>query len=230
MWFLQTSVDALALPTDSVGRVALTGNVASWHHLVREHTFGADERAAISTMPLRWSIWAWQQAGRRVLLHDTVSMHEPLAEMVRAEPMRACIFTRFPTPGKRLADNTLEMIVVVPPEHFDRYESLVRFAMTLPCGHVSMTVRSPVAINEQGALSDVRELVVPGQVALAEGLEFVVARSKPEKLSKTDLRAERRSAPMMHSPANLLYDEGDDWLLFAADRPEAAETLEESIL
>lgn len=229
MWFLQTSVDAIALPTDSVGQIALTGNVTPWHHLVREHTFGTDERAAISEMPLRWSIWSWQQAGRRVLLHDTVAMHEPLAEMVRAEPMRACIFTRYPLPGKRLGDKTLEMIVVVPPEHFARYESLIRFAMTLPTGHVSMSVRSPAAYHGEEETQGTRQLVVPGQVSVAEGLEMVVARSKPEKLAKTDLRNERRTSPMMHSPANLIYDDGDDWLLFAA-QPEATNSLEDSIL
>ena len=96
MWFNQTPVETLALPTDNVGRTTLTGSVPAWHHLVRDNTFAEAGRAAISDLPIKWSIWAWQQTGRRVQLHDTIAAHEPLAEMVRAEPYRCCVFTRFP--------------------------------------------------------------------------------------------------------------------------------------
>ncbi|MEO7997561.1 MAG: hypothetical protein ABI852_08955 [Gemmatimonadaceae bacterium] len=228
MWFIQTSVDALALPTDSVGRTTLTGSADAWNHLVRDNSFDGDERSAISNTPLKWSIWAWQQLGRRVQLHDAIAAHEPLAEMVRAEPMRACVFARFPKPGKRQADNTLELIVVVPPEQFARYETLVQFAMTLPSGHVSISVPSPLAILNADANVTNRSLITPGTNGLVEGLEMVVARGQVKTLSKTDLRSERRSAPTVHAPANLLHDDGDDWLLFAADRQEEVPELEDS--
>lgn len=228
MWYIQTPVDALALPTDSVGRTTLTGSVGTWHHLVRDNSFDADERLAISNMPLKWSIWAWQQFGRRVQLHDTIAAHEPLADMVRTEPMRACVFARFPKPGKRQADNTLELIVVVPPEQFARYETLVQFAMTLPSGHVSITVPSPVAQRDADGSIATRSLITPGTAGLVEGLEMTVARGAATKLSKTDLRSERRSTPTVQAPANLLHDDGDDWLLFAADRQEDVPVMEEA--
>lgn len=227
MWFIQTSVDALALPTDSVGRTTLTGSVGAWDHMVRDNSFDAEERSILSNTPLKWSIWAWQQFGRRVQLHDAIVMHEPLAEMVRTEPMRACVFARFPRPGKRQADNTLEVIVVVPPEQFARYESLVQFAMTLPSGHVSITVPAPIAMVGVDGNATSRSLITPGTIGLVEGLEMVVARGTTVKLSKTDLRSERRSTPTVHAPANLLHDDGDDWLLFAADRQEEVPVLEE---
>ena len=217
MWFIQTPVNTLTLPTDNVGRTTLTGSVISWHHMVRDNTFGESDRAAISGMPVNWSIWSWQQAGRRVQLHDTIAAHEPLAGMVRAEPFRACVFTRFPSPGKRQSDNTIELIMVVPPEQFSRYESLVQFAMTLPQGHVSMTLQSPVVATQEMAVAASRTIITPGSHSLTEGLEMVVARSKAAKLSSADLRQERRSAPPARGPAHILHDDGDDWLLFAAE-------------
>lgn len=218
MWFIQTPVDALALPTDSAGHATLTGNVIAWHHLVRDSSFGADERLLISNVPVKWSIWAWQQMGRRVQLPDAITVHEPLADMVRAEPMRACVFARFPKVGKRQADNTIELIVVVPPEQFARYESLVQFAMTLPSGHVSITVPSPVVAHRSDATATDRALIAPDSYGLIEGLGMTVARGKAQLLSKTEIRGERRTVPAVEVPANLLHDDGEDWLLFAADQ------------
>jgi hypothetical protein len=229
MWSLHTAVETLALPTDSVGRTTLTGTAGAWHHLVRESSHDNDNRAAISAMPVRWSIWAWQQLGRRVQLHDTISSHELLADMVRAEPFRACILARFPEPGKRQADNTIELIVVVPPEQFDRYESLVQFAMTLPSGHISMTIPSPlVQAHEIGEVAEPR-LITPGTSSLMEGLEMVVARGKAEKLTRADLRRDRRARKERGGPAHLLQDDGDDWLLFAAEKRDEEEALEDSV-
>ncbi|MEP6833728.1 MAG: hypothetical protein ABJB74_10045 [Gemmatimonas sp.] len=217
MWFIQTPVDTLALPTDNVGRTTLTGSVIAWNHLVRDHTFDESDRAAISGMPIRWSIWAWQQLGRRVQLHDTIAMHEPLADMVRTEPFRVCALVRFPEPGKRQSDNTIELIMVVPPEQFSRYEALVQFAMTLPAGHVAMTLPSPVVPANELAVVQSSRLIVPGTYSLMEGVEMVIARGTATKLSNADLRPERRSAPELRGPAHLLHDDGDDWLLFASE-------------
>lgn len=240
MWFIQTSVDTLALPTDSEGRPTLTGSASAWQHLVRDSAFPSDERARISEMPINWTMWAWQQVGRRVQLHNTVAVHLELAEMVRTEPFRACVLVRFPQPGKRQADNVINVIIVLPPEQFARYEALVKFAMTLPAGLVAITMPAPVALAEQSdsALSDPAyvhtlhmvgpertrdsvngedcRLVVPGTQALLEGLEMVVARSAPTLMSKADLRGERRGEPQIHAAAKLLQDNGDDWLLFRA--------------
>ena len=228
MWFIQTTVETLALPTDNVGRSRLTGSVTAWHHLVRDNTFAEPDRAAISQMPINWSIWGWQQLGRRVQLHDTIAMHEPLAEMVRAEPYRCCVFTRFPESGKRQSDRTIELIMVVPPEQFSRYEALVQFAMTLRAGHVSMTLRSPVLPTKEIALAKSQTLITPGTHSLTEGAEMVVARGKATKMSSADLRPERRSAPPEHGPAHILHDDGDDWLLFAAEPVSEPGILEDS--
>ena len=229
MWFIQTPVDTLALPTDNVGRTTLTGSVLPWYQLVRDNTFAEGDRAAISEMPVKWSIWAWQQMGRRVQLHDTIAMHEPLAEMVRAEPYRACVFTRFPKAGKRQSDNTIELIMVVPPEQFGRYETLVQFAMTLPAGHVSMTLPSPVVPLLEMAVAKSHTLIRPGTHSLTEGVEIVVARGVVTKLGSADLRQERRNSPPTRGPAHILHDDGDDWLLFAAKPSESPERLEDSI-
>lgn len=229
MWFIQTPVDALAIPTDSVGHTALTGSVSVWHHLVRDNSFGTDERALISNTPLKWSIRAWQQMGRRVQLHDAIAAHEPLAEMVQAEPMRAYILALFPKTGKRQADNTIELIVVVPPEQFARYESLVQFAMTLPSGHLSITVPSPIVARQTDATDTDRTLIGPDSYALLEGMGMTVARGKAQTLSKTELRGERRTVPVVQPPANILHDDGDDWLLFAAAPKEGTPALEDSI-
>lgn len=217
MWFIQTPVDALALPTDSVGRTTLTGSVNAWHHLVRDNAFGEESRGVIAAMPVQWGIWTWQQLGRRVQLHDTIASNEPLAEMVRAEPHRACVLACYPKPGKRQSDKTIELIVVVPPEQFSRYEALVRFAMTLPAGHVSMTLPTPVVPVHELAAIEPPKLITPGTHSLMEGLDIVIARGKVTKFSKTDLRQERRRAPATEGPAHLLSDEGEDWLLFAAE-------------
>lgn len=216
MWFIQTPVDALALPTDHDGRTTLTGRASAWHHLVRDNTFAEADRGAISEMPLQWSLCAWQQVGRRVQLHESIAIHEHLAEMVRVEPYRACVLARYPQPGMRQSDNTLELIIVVSPEQFTRYEALLRFAMTLPAGHVSLTLPSPVVPSQEIGDVSAPRLITPGTYSLVEGLKVVIARGAALKMSSDDLRQERRSAPVAQNPAHLLDEETDDWLLFAA--------------
>ena len=227
MWYIQTAVDALALPTDGAGRTTLTGETTAWQHLVRDNAFGIDERAAISAVPITWSIWAWQQLGRRVQLHDVIAQHVALVEAVRAEPMRVSALARFPKAGKRLADNVIELIFVVPPDQFARYESLVHFAMTLPSGHISLTVPSPVLTPEFGADTNVHPLMHADSCVLLHSLELVVARGAAQTVSTIDLRNERRSAPRVHTPATLIVDDGDDWLLFAANRSDETPALED---
>ena len=216
MWFIQTPVDALALPSDELGRTTLTGKCLAWYHLVNDHAFSEHERSAIAEMPVQWSMSAWQEVGRRVQLPDAIVAHEELGEMVRAEPYRACVLARYPQPGKRQSDKTLELIVVVPPEQFTRYEELVRFAMMLPAGHVSMTLASPVVPPPVLATTDLPRLITPGTRSLMEGMEIVVARGEATKKSAADLRPERRRAPVSQDAAHLLEEAGDDWLLFAA--------------
>lgn len=216
MWFIQSPVDALLLPTDGVGRSTLTGNVAPWQHLVRDSTFSPDSRVEISSARLRWSIWPWQQTGRRVQLPEALAGHESLAFMVRAEPTRACVFAHFPKPGKRTSDDTIELIVVVPPEHFHRYELLVHFAMTLPSGHVGLTIPSPVLTRELEDGSHVRALIDPGSNAVMEGMEMVVARAKPQKFTRAEIRVERRANAPDPKRNHAVHDDDDEWRLFAA--------------
>ena len=123
----------------------------------------------------------------------------------------------FPEPGNRQTDNTIEVIMVVPPEQFVRYESLLQFAMTLPAGHVSMTLRSPTVPVREFAVAESRVLVTPGTHSLTEGVEMVVSRASSTKMSKDDLRPERRKSQELRGPAHILHDDGDDWLLFAAE-------------
>lgn len=216
MWFIQTPVDTLLLPTDGVGRSTLTGSVASWQHLVRDNTLSSGARAAIASAPLRWSIWPWQQTGRRVQLPEALAGHESLAFMVRAAPTRACIFVHFPKPGKRTSDGTMEVIIVVPPEHFNRYESLVHFAMTLPSGYVGLTVPSPLLTRELEDGSHVRMLIDPGSDAVMEGMEMLVARAKPQKFTRADIRVERRTNVVDASRTLAGHDDDEEWRLFAA--------------
>jgi hypothetical protein len=206
------------------------GSVLPWYHLVRTNTFAADERTDLAATPVQWSIWTWEQVGRRIQLHDTIVAHEPLAEMVRAEPLRPCVFSKFPLPGKRASDKTIELVVVVPPEQFARYESLVKLAMALPTGHLAITFPAPAVVNPDRHGDSKPHLISPGLSCLTEGLEMVVSRAPAKEFSTADLRSERRSAPAVHAPAKILHDDGDDWLLFAAEQPlEKQEPAEPSI-
>ncbi|MBC8088582.1 MAG: hypothetical protein H7Z40_15055 [Phycisphaerae bacterium] len=216
MWFIQTSVDALLIPTDQTGRSTLTGTAASWHHLVRDSAYGVDARADIASAPVRWSIWPWQQSGRRVQLPEALVGNEPLAFMVRAEPTRACVFADFPKPGKRRSDSTIEVIVVVPPEHFSRYESLVHFAMTLPAGYVGLTVPAPALMRDREDGAHARSLITPGTSAAMEGMEMVIARARAHKYNKSEIRPERRIMSVDAAPSSNRHDDDDEWLLFAA--------------
>ena len=65
--------------------------------------------------------------------------------------------------------------------------------------------------------------------SLTEGVEMVVARGVAAKLSTADLRQERRNSPPARGPAHILHDDGEDWLLFAAERLESPETMEDAI-
>ncbi len=229
MWFIQTSVDALLLPTDGVGRSTLTGNAASWHHLVRDSAFSSESRAEIAAAPVRWSIWPWHHTGRRVQLPEALAKHESLAFMVRAEPTRACVFARFPLPGKRTMDSTIEVIVVVPPEHFSRYEALVHFAMTIPSGYLGLTLPAPALTRDCDDAAHPPTLVAPGRHAMMEGMEMVVARAKPQKYTKSDIREERRIVPAFGSQTEFAHDDDEEWLLFAAAPiHEQTEALENS--
>jgi hypothetical protein len=216
MWFIQTSVDALLLPTDGAGRCTLTGSATAWQHLVRGGGFTVDARADVAEMPVRWSIWPWEQAPRRVQLPDALAGYESLAFMVRAEPTKACVFVNFPKPGKRKNDGIIEVIVVVPPETFSRYETLVHFAMTLPAGYVALTLPAPAVTREHEAADGAPVLIEPGSNALMQGLEMVVARAKPQKFSKADIRPERRSTTVTKTNGLRTSEEDEEWLAFAA--------------
>lgn len=227
MWFLQTSVDALLLPTDGAGRTTLTGNVSPWHHLVRNTAHAVSARTQIVEAPVRWSIWPWQQAGRRVQLPAALAGNESLAFMVRAEPARACVYAHFPEPGKRKSDRTIELIVVVPPEHFNRYEALIHFAMTLPSGFVGLTVPAPALLRDGEEGGHASTLIGPGSSAVMEGMEMVVARGKLQKYGRGDIRTERRLLRFSNARGEVVHDDDDEWLLFAASPlHEQAETLE----
>jgi hypothetical protein len=229
MWYIQTPVDALLLPTDGAGRCTLTGNAPAWHHLVRDSAFDEELRADIATAPVRWSIWAWQQLGRRAQLPEQLAGNESLAFMVRAGPTRACVFAHYPMPGKRKSDGTIEVIVVVPPDHFARYEALMHFAMTLPSGYLGLTVPAPAVVRNQEDGTSVRTLIEQGSSAIMDGMEMVVARAKPQKYSRSDIRTERRIVPEHATHARSAHDDDDEWLLFAAaPQEEQAEDLESS--
>lgn len=216
MWFIQTSVDALLLPTDGAGRTTLTGTATAWYHLVRDAAYSVESRTEIVSAPVRWSIWPWQQLGRRVLLPEPLVGHEALSFMVRAEPTRACVFAHFPKPGKRKSDGTIEVIVVVPPEHFARYESLVHFAMTLPDGYLALTFPAPAVSRDHEDGAPARALIQPGLSAVMEGMEMVVARAKPSKFTKADIRTERRVHQPHAANQSAVHDDDEEWLLFAA--------------
>lgn len=222
MWYLQTPVESLLLPTDAEGHPTLAGNIAPWHHVVRSGSHSVDERISIASAPVRWTIWAWQQRARRVLLPDALAANQALARMMRVQPSRACAWTHFPKPGKRRSDQTIEVVVVVPPDHFSRYESLVRFAMTMASGYVALTLPVPavpaVPRKEDDDLAP-DPLIGPASEAVMEGMEMVVSRAKVQKFGRGDLRAERRTLEGNALPHTLSPDEDDDWLLFAAAPP-----------
>ncbi|MDQ6610951.1 MAG: hypothetical protein M3Y64_00845 [Gemmatimonadota bacterium] len=221
MWFIQTSVDALSLPTDSAGRTVLTGQVPGWHHIVRFSTPGAERNCgALVSARLQWSIWPWQQNGSRIHLDDSAAMPQELLQMVRNDPHRACSLAEFRADGKRTLDATLQLSIVVPPEQFIRYETLIRFAMTLPSGTVSLTLPEPVRPFEGEPAENSATFIAPGEGCLMEGLELAVARAKPKKFTRRDLQADRRVQPSLEVPAHALNEHGDEWYLFRRDEPQ----------
>lgn len=224
MWYLQTAVESLILPTDAEGHTTLAGNIAPWHHVVRSGSHSVEERIAIAAAPVRWTIWAWQQRARRVLLPDALAANQALARMMRAQPSRACAWAHFPKPGKRRSDQTIEVVVVVPPDHFSRYESLVRFAMTMASGSVALTLPVPAvpAVPGKEGHPTPDPLIGPASEAVMEGMEMVVSRAKGQKFGRGDLRAERRTPGEDTRSPTLSPDEDDDWLLFAAAPPVKA--------
>lgn len=224
MWYLQTPVESLILPTDAVGHTTLAGNIAPWHHVVRSGSHAVEERIAIASAPVRWTIWAWQQRARRAVLPDALASNHALARLMRTQPAHACAWAHFPKPGKRRSDRTIEVVVVVPPDHFSRYASLVQFAMTMSSGYVALTLPVPVvpALPRQEDGPTLDSLIAPAREAVMEGMEMVVSRAKVQKFDRGDLRAERRTFGESVLSDDLSPDEDDDWLLFAAAPPVKA--------
>ena len=218
VWFIQTSVDALILPTDSVGRTTLSGNVAAWYHIIRNSAQCVEKNGnVLASARLRWSIWPWQQNGSRIHVNDNTAISPQLLQMVRDEPHRVCAFANFRPNGKRQLDATVELGIVVPPDRFTRYESLVQFAMTLPSGTITLTLPDPMVFDEMKDDTHSATLIEPGHSCLIEGIELVVSRAKPAKFSRRDLQVDRRAAPVAQVVANALNDPGDEWYLFRRD-------------
>lgn len=230
MWSLQTEVESLMLPADGSGRAMLVGTVMPWDHLVRDTVHSMESREAIVAAPVRWSIWPWHNSGRKVQLPQSLAHHEDLEFMVRTDPSRACLLARYPKPGRRSADGTIELIVVVPPEQFNRYDQLVRFAMTMPSGYLGMTIKAPAIFREEADGIRHAALIEPGTHALMEGIELVVARAKPQAFTKADIRPERRLSAVAAEQLEEREEDDDEWMMFAAVQiEEDAEVVEDSV-
>ncbi|MEP6779457.1 MAG: hypothetical protein ABJC26_06170 [Gemmatimonadaceae bacterium] len=224
MWFIQTSVDALVLPSDNAGRTTLTGSVPAWHHIIRNSQHDAEtDGVQLASAALHWSIWPWQQNGSRIHVNDNPAIAPQLLQMVRDEPHRACAFANFRPQGKRQLDASIELGIVVPPDHFTRYESLVRFAMTMPTGMLTLTTRDPLVVSNAQHEITRASLMGPGNNCLLEELELVVSRAKPTKFSKRDLQLDRRAVPKSDATAHLANDFGDEWYLFRAEPTDETE-------
>ena len=230
MWFLQTEVESLMLPADGAGRAMLVGTVTPWHHLVRDTVHSMQSRETIATAPVRWSIWPWQNSGRKVQLPQSLAHLEDLEFMVRTDPSRVCLLAKFPTPGRRTSDGTIELIAVVPPEQFNRYDQLVRFAMTMPSGFLGMTIKAPAIFREEADGIRHAALIEPGTHALMEGIELVIARAKPQTFTKDDIRPERRLSAINADEIESREEDDDEWMMFAAvPAEEEAEAVEDSV-
>lgn len=226
MWFIQTSVDALALPTDKEGRTTLSGTVPAWNHIIRNSQHDAEKGGVeLASAALHWSIWPWQQNGSRIHVNDNAAIAPQLLQMVRDEPHRACVFANFRAQGKRQLDASIEIGIVVSPDHFDRYKSLVRFAMTMPCGMLTLTTHDPLVVDDTQNDVPAASLIGAGTNCLLEGLELVVSRAKPIKFSKRDLQIDRRAVPTSDVNSHLRSDFGDEWYLFRVE--PTAETEED---
>lgn len=218
MWFIQTSVDALVLPTDNAGRTTLTGSVAAWNHIIRNSQHDAEKGGIeLASAALNWSICPWQQSGSRIHVNENPAIPPDLLQMIRDEPHRACVFANYHPQGKRQVDTTIELGIVVPPDHFNHYESLVRFAMTMPTGMLTLTTRDPLIVGDAQHDLDNASLIGPGTNCLLEGLELVVSRAKPTTFTKDDLRMDRRAVPKSDANAQVVNDFADEWYLFRAE-------------
>lgn len=230
MWFLQTEVESLMLPADGSGRAMLVGTVSPWNHLVRDTVHSMESRQAIAAAPVRWSVWPWHNSGRKVQLPASLAHHEDLEFMVRTDPSRVCLLARYPKPGRRASDGTIELIAIVPPEHFNRYDQLVRFAMTMPSGYLGMTIKAPAIFREEADGIRHTALIEPGTHALMEGIELVVARAKPHGFTRDDVRPERRVSAVDADQLADRDEDDDEWMMFAAvPVEEEPESIEDSV-
>lgn len=230
MWSLQTEVESLMLPADGAGRAMLVGTVAPWNHLVRDTNHSIESREAIAAAPVRWSIWPWHNSGRKVQLPASLAHHEDLEFMVRTDPSRVCLLARYPKPGRRVSDATIELVAIVPPEQFARYDQLVRFAMMMPSGYLGMTIKAPATFREEADGIRHAALIEPGTHALMEGIELVVARTKPQGFTKADIRPERRSSGVAPEQLEEPDEYDDEWMMFAAVQlDEERKILEDSV-
>ena len=230
MWFIQTSVDALVLSTDNAGRTTLTGSVTAWNHIIRNSQHHADKDGIeLASAALHWSIWPWQQSGSRIHVNDNPAIAPILLQMIRDEPHRACVFANYRPQGKRQIDATIELVIVVPPDQFNQYESLVRFAMTMPTGMLTLTTRDPLVVGDAQHDMKSASLIGPGKNCLLEGLELVVSRAKPTPFTGRDLQIDRRAVPTTDASSHPANDFADERYLFRAEpTAEPAVETEES--
>jgi hypothetical protein len=225
MWHIQTPLDGLLLPTDAAGRLRLTGHVPAWHHVVRlrERTIGKAD-GNLSAAPLNWEIRPWHQIGNRLYLPDATDFQDGLLQMVRSNAQTACTLATFPPRGKRVEDGTVHLLVVVPPERFLQYEALIRFAMTLPSGSVTLTLPTPFSIDANVA-SPHRQLLAAGHTSLLEEIELAVSRAPLTVYTRRDLRTERRTPGVAQQGERTLVDDDNEWLNFRRDERQLDDSI-----
>lgn len=219
MWHIQTPIDGLLLPTDTEGRLRLTGHVPAWHHIVsvRERT---DQQAEmrLASAPLRWEIRPWHQIGSRLYLRDATEYQDDLLQMVRQNAQSACSMAVFPKPGKRASDSTIHLTIVTPPERFAQYSTMVRFSMTLPVGSVNITLPTPWVTDLTNGVNE-RTLLAPGSTALLEETELAVSRAAVVAYNPNNLRPDRRTPPVGQQAIKALTDDDNEWMAFRRDEP-----------
>jgi hypothetical protein len=217
MWHIQTPVDGLLLPTDTEGRTRPTGHVPAWHHIVRLREAVHDKAdSVLASAPLSWEIRPWHQIGNRLYLRDSTEFQDGLLQMMRSNAGCACTLATFPPHGKRASDNTIQLVIVTPPERFAQYETLVRFAMTLPDGSVSISLPTPW-ITELDGEGDDRFLLTPGYTSLLEEVEIAVSRAPIKPFTSRDLRLERRPLTAVSASITSSADDDSEWLVFRRD-------------
>ena len=222
MWHIQTPVDGLLLPTDTAGRLRLTGHVPPWHHVVRQRERGAEKNeSSLSDAPLTWEIRPWHQIGNRLYLQDATEFQDGLLQMVRSNAQSACTLATFPPRGKRASDGTVQLIVIVPPERFSQYEALVRFAMSLPSGSVNLTLPTPFVMDVEQPHPTHHHLLSPGSTSLLEEIELAVSRAPIIPFTRQDQRPERRIPAISQQTERTLVVDDNEWLNFRRDEPNS---------